>query len=93
MIVIEEEKPEALGKEIGIMTHYFDHINVAVLKIVKGSLKVGDTIHVKGVTTDFRQEIDSMQIDHDSVDKAKAGDAIGLKVAEKVREHDKVYKP
>ena len=55
-------------------------------------MKVGDTIQVKGATTDFNQEIDSMQVDHNSVEEAKAGDAIGLKVKDKVREHDKVYK-
>ena len=94
MVHIEEQTEESkpLGEELGVITHYFDHINVAVIKIESGSLKVGDTIQVKGATTDFNQEIDSMQVDHNPVEEAKAGDDIGLKVKEKVREHDKVYK-
>ena len=86
----EEQKPE--GKEIGAITHYFDHINVAVLEIKNGILKVGDTIHIKGHATDVSQEVDSMQIEHENVDEAKAGQSIGMKVKERVREHDKVYK-
>ncbi|MCK5283342.1 MAG: hypothetical protein KAK00_08100 [Nanoarchaeota archaeon] len=75
-----------------MITHFFDHIDVAVLKIEAGSLKVGDTIYVKGATSDFTQKIDSMQIDHADIEEAKAGQSIGLKVKEKVRQHDKVYK-
>ena len=55
-------------------------------------MKVGDTIYVKGATSDFTQKIDSMQIDHADIEEAKAGQSIGLKVKEKVRQHDKVYK-
>jgi len=55
-------------------------------------LKVGDTIAVKGPTTDFEQAVDSMQIEHESVKEAKAGQSIGLKVAQRVRETDMVYK-
>jgi len=55
-------------------------------------LKVGDTIAVKGPTTDFEQKVDSMQIEHKNVEEAEAGQSIGLKVAERVRETDVVYK-
>jgi putative protease len=59
---------------------------------LEGTLKVGDTIAVKGPTTDFEQKVDSMQIEHANVPKAEAGQSIGLKMAERVRETDVVYK-
>lgn len=77
--------------EIGKITHFFSKIGVAVIELKK-PLKVGDTIAIKGPTTDFEQEVDSMQIEHENVKEAKAGQSIGLKVAERVRETDAVYK-
>lgn len=85
-----KEAVEELGDEMGRITHYFDNIGVAVVKLAK-ELKVGDTIRVKGATTDFKQKIDSMQVEHKSVNKAKKGEAIGLKVKDKVRPNDAVY--
>jgi putative protease len=79
-------------QKIGIVTHYFGKIGVASLKITDGELKVGDTIHVKGHTSDFTQTVDSMEVEHESVEVARPGDEIGLKVAEFVREHDVVFK-
>ena len=78
-------------QEIGVISHYFDHINVAALEITDGELSVGDTIHIKGHTSDFTTTVDSMQIEHESVEKAKKGDSIGIKVYEKAREHDKFF--
>ncbi|MFH1829305.1 MAG: EF-Tu/IF-2/RF-3 family GTPase [Pseudomonadota bacterium] len=78
-------------KEIGFVEHFFNHLSVAAIKITDGELKVGDTIHVKGHTTDFTEKINSMQIEHDDVTVAKAGDDIGIKMVGKCREHDKVY--
>lgn len=77
--------------EIGHITHFFSKISVAVIELTK-PLAVGDTILVKGPTTDFEQVVDSMQIEHKNVQQAKAGESIGLKVAERVREKDTVYK-
>jgi putative protease len=77
-------------KLIGKITHYFGKISVAIVEL-SGVLKAGDRIHVKGGTTDFEQDISSIQIEHENVEKAKKGDAIGLKVDEKVREGDEVY--
>lgn len=77
--------------EVGRITHFFSKICVAVIELKK-PLKVGDTIAVKGPTTDFEQAVDSMQIEHESVKEAKAGQSIGLKVAQRVRETDMVYK-
>jgi putative protease len=84
----EEKKEELVGK----ITHYFGKIEVGIIEISKGKLAVGDKIHVKGTSTDFEQTVDSMQIEHEQVEKAKKGDAIGLKVKDKVREGDEVYK-
>lgn len=77
--------------EIGIVRHYFSKIGVAAIDLTKG-LAVGDKIHIKGATTDFKQKIGSMQIEHEKLEKAKAGQSIGTKVSEQVREHDKVFK-
>ena len=77
--------------EIGQVIHYFNKINVAVLSI-KDELKVGDTIHVLGHTTDFTQKVTSMQIEHRNVDSVKPDDDFAIKVIEPVREHDVVYK-
>ena len=78
-------------KEIGIVTHYFGHLNVAGIDITKDELKVGDTIHIKGHTSDFTQKINSMQIEHLDVEKAIAGQSIGIKVTEHARVNDMVY--
>jgi putative protease len=77
--------------EIGRITHFFSKISVAVIELKK-PLKVGDTVAIKGPTTDFEQPVDSMQIEHEDVQKAEAGQSIGLKVAQRVRETDIVYK-
>lgn len=79
------------NKEIGKITHFFDKISVAVIEL-SAPVKVGDEIEIKGATTNFSQKIDSMQIEHESIKAAKKGDSIGLKIKEKVRAGDKVYK-
>ena len=77
--------------EIGRITHFFSKINVAVIEL-KATLNVGDTIAIKGPNTDFEQVVDSMQIEHENVQHAEKGQSIGLKVAQRVRETDAVYK-
>ena len=79
-------------EEIGKVTHYFGHIQVAAIEITDGSMCVGDTIHIKGHTSDFTQTIDSMQIENESVQEATVGQSVGIKVAEHARVHDAVYK-
>lgn len=76
---------------VGTVTHYFNHLHVAAVKITDGELHTGDTIHIKGHTSDFEQKVDSIQIDHEAVDIARPGNEIGLKVLEHAREHDTVY--
>lgn len=80
-----------MEKEIGFVEHFFGHLSVAAIKITEGALKVGDTIHVKGHTTDFTEKIASMQIDNKEVSEAKKGDDIGVKMVGKCRDHDKVF--
>lgn len=76
---------------MGEITHYFNNIGVGVIEL-SGVLKVGDTIRIIGGETDFTQEIESMEVEHEKVEKAKKGEAVGLKVSQKVREGYKVYK-
>lgn len=85
--VIKKAKENIIGK----ITHYFPKVNAAVIKL-KAPLSVGDTVKIKGHTTDFKQNITSLQIDRVPVDSAKKGEEIGLLVDSRVRQHDVVYK-
>jgi len=85
-----KEKKAPKEKKVGEVLHYFGKIGVAALK-VKAEIKVGDTLHIKGHTTDFEQVVDSMQMEHLSVPEAKKGDDIGIKVKDHVREGDEVF--
>lgn len=78
-------------KEIGKITHYYGHINVGIVEL-SDALKVGDSIHIKGHSSDFTQGVDSIQIEHASVSEAKVGDVVGIRVAQKVHPGDKVFK-
>ena len=82
-----EEKPVEVGK----ITHFFSKINVAVVELT-APLSVGDKIRIQGPTTDFEQTVQSMEIEHENVEAAKKGQSIGLRVNERVRENDTVYK-
>ena len=79
-------------QEIGRVTHYFGKIGVAAIQVTDGELRVGDTVHIVGHTSDFTQRVESMQVEHQTVDVARKGDNIGTKVSEHAREHDVVYK-
>ncbi|HEC78738.1 MAG TPA: translation elongation factor-like protein [candidate division WOR-3 bacterium] len=81
-----------MEKLIGTITHYFGKIGVAVLKVTDDEVAVGDTIHIKGKHTDFTQTINSMQVEHENIEKAKKGNEVGLKVEQPVHEKDEVYK-
>jgi len=78
--------------KIGTVTHYFNHLQKAGVVITDGELHKGDSIHIKGHTSGFEQVVESMQIDHQTVDISRPGDQIGLSVIEYAREHDTVYK-
>ena len=79
-------------QKIGFVTHYFGKIGVAALRITAGDLSVGDTIRIKGHTSDFTQTVESMQIEHATVEVARLGDEVALKTAEYARENDEVFK-
>lgn len=87
----EAKEEKEAGKAIGAITHYYSKIGVGIIDL-KDGLKVGDKIKIKGHSSDIEQDVDSIQIDHKDVEDAKKGDVVGLKVADKVREGDKVYK-
>ncbi|MGC9099443.1 MAG: translation elongation factor-like protein [Candidatus Micrarchaeia archaeon] len=76
---------------VGEVTHYYDKIGVAIVKL-GGRLKVGDTISIEGKSTNFQQKVESIQIEHINVEEAGSGESIGLKVSQRVREGDKIYK-
>ncbi len=78
--------------EVGKVLHYFSKASVVAIQVAQNVLRVGDTIHIKGHTSDFTQKIDSMQIDNQAVAEAAAGQTIGMRVKEHAREHDVVYK-
>jgi putative protease len=77
--------------EVGRITHYYDRIGVGIIEL-SDILRVGDNIHIKGHTSDFTQGVDSIQIEHASVQEVKPKDVVGIKVIQKVHPHDKVYK-
>jgi len=79
-------------KKIGEVVKYFGKIGVAAIRLSEGSLKVGESIHIVGHTTDVTQAVDSMQIENKSVQEAGPGADIGIKIKDRVREHDIVYK-
>lgn len=81
-----------MEEEIGKIVHFFSKISVGVFDISKGNVQIGDTIHIKGHTTDFYQKIQSMQVEHASVETAHEGMQVGLKVESSVREGDLVFK-
>lgn len=80
-----------MEEKIGTVSHFFDKASVAAIKI-EGDLKAGDLIHIKGATTDFKTQVESMQIDRKPVEEASAGDEIGIKVPERCRAGDEVFK-
>ncbi len=87
-----KREPLAGEERVGVVTHYFGHLSVAAIRIETGSLRVGDTIRILGHTSDFRQRVDSMQIEHQPVTEAGKRQEIGIKVTEHARENDDVYK-
>jgi len=88
---VPEARP-APGERIGVVTHFYGAPSVAIVKLEAGTLRVGDTIHFQGHTTDFSQRIESLQVEHAAVDQVGPDDDFGVKVAQHVREHDVVYK-
>ena len=81
--------PEQL---IGTVVHYFKGPSVAVVRVTEGTLAVGDRIRFHGHTTEFTEQITSMEVNHQKVPQAKAGDEVAIQVADRTRQHDQVLK-
>jgi len=79
-------------KKVGMVIKFFGKIGVAAIKLTDDSLRVGDTIHIKGHTTDLTEKVESMQIENQNVEEATPGADIGIKIGDRVRENDVVYK-
>jgi translation elongation factor EF-1alpha len=79
------------GIRIGEITHYYNQINVAVIYL-SGTIRIGDDIHILGRTTDYRQNVTSLQIEHQSIEEASPSQEVALKVTRRVRRGDKVFK-
>jgi putative protease len=77
---------------IGVVTHYYENAGACVVSLDAGALSVGDTIHVRGHTTDYYQRIDRLERDHASIDSARIGEEVGVQVSQRVRAHDAVYR-
>jgi hypothetical protein len=84
--------PELSLEKIGEVTHYFPHVNAAAVKLMKSGLRVGDQIYLKGHTTDFKEKVESIQLDHATIPEGKKGQEIGLLVKTRVRIGDSVYR-
>jgi putative protease len=86
------EEAAVSEQPVGVVTHFFPRPSVAGISILEGHLSVGDTIYISGHTTGFSQTIESMQIDHEPVEVANVGDQVGIKVIDRVRVKDKVFR-
>lgn len=78
-------------KKVGKIEHYYNHLGVAIVKL-GNSISAGDKLHFLGHTTDFEQKAESIELEKKKIEKAKKGDSIGIKIDNKVRKHDMVYK-
>ena len=79
-------------EQVGVIVKFFIRPSVAAIEVTNGTIKKGDLLRYKGHTTDFSEEVSSFEIDNSPIEEANAGDLIGVKVKERVREKDKVYK-
>ena len=84
--------PKLPAEPVGRVTHYFPKVKAAAVMIERENLRVGDTLYFKGHTTHFKQTVDSLQMNHQSVAKAAPGDEVGIQVKSRTREHDFVFK-
>lgn len=85
-------EPAASEERIGVVTHYYSHLSVAAIQLERGTLRVGDVIHICGHTTDFRQKVEFLEVDHTPTTEVGPKDDFGLKVVDHAREHDVVFK-
>ena len=79
-------------EQVGVVIKFFAKPSVAAIEVTSGTIKTGEVLKFKGHTTDFTEEVMSMEVENQAIEEAKVGDLVGLKVKERVRENDKVYK-
>lgn len=91
-MLLEERRLKMPEQKVGEVIKFFSKAGVAAIKLTEGTLRVGDRIKIKGHTTDFEDQVQSMQIENQAVEKAKPGELIGIKVKDRVREKDAVWK-
>lgn len=84
--------PEASLEKIGEVTHYFPHVKAAAVKLLKDGLKIGDSIYIKGHTTDFKEKVTSIELDRVPIQEGRKGQEIGLLVKSRARHGDSVYR-
>jgi hypothetical protein len=84
--------PAEPGERLGVVTHYYSHVSVAIIRLESGTLRIGDVIHIRGHTTDFSQKVESLEVKHAPATEVRPNEEFGLKVAEHAREHDVVFK-
>ena len=84
------EVAAAAPARVGVVTHFYGHVNAAMLRIETGELRSGDTVHFRGHTTDFYQRLERIELEHQSVDVARPGQIVGVQVSQRVREGDEV---
>ena len=82
----------ATEEKVGTVTDYFAKIGVAGIRLADGDLQVGDRIRIRGHTTDFTQTVDSLQVEHQAVERAARGSEVALKVSDRVRKHDEIFR-
>ena len=85
-------QPVPAEQRIGVVTHYYSHLSVAIVRLVSGTLHVGDMIHIRGHTTDFSQKVESIEVNHAPATEVGPNEDFGIKVVEHAREHDVVFK-
>jgi hypothetical protein len=84
--------PAEPGERIGVVSHFYSHLSVAIIRLESDTLRVGDVIHIRGHTTDFSQKVESLEVSHAPVNEVGRNEEFGLKVVEHAREHDVVFK-
>jgi Elongation factor Tu domain 2 len=91
-LTAEPASPAEPGERIGVVTHYYSYLSVAIVRLESGTLRVGDVIQIRGHTTDFSQKVESIEVNHAPVTEVGPKEEFGLKVSEHAREHDVVFK-
>ncbi|MFQ5830765.1 MAG: EF-Tu/IF-2/RF-3 family GTPase [Candidatus Methylomirabilia bacterium] len=89
---VAEERTMTAEEKVGIVTGYYAKIGVAAIRLTDGELRVGDQVHIRGHTTDLTQSVDSLQVEHQPVERAERGSEVAVKVLERVRAHDEVLR-